>query len=213
MLFSNYTRLPFLRYLSLTDYNGSPTQPTNYVGTDNFAELMSIQLLTLPRLTDTESGEEMFQCGRKKVVASQVADKEAAGTACEPAYANPRDFTSPGYTLWRPLFTTDSYQTIIAATDPRFWTAVSNTVVYVSITVVVRLVLGLLLALMLQRQTRANTITAHDLLLAFSDGGACHHGCLGLDFQRAKLGSCQLGADTAWHLRQDRSPSWQTQPT
>ncbi len=145
-------------YLSLTDYTGSPTKPTNYVGTLNFQELMSIQLVTLPRLTDDASGEEVFQCGRKKVVASLVADQEAAGTACAPAYANPRDFVPEGYSAWRPLITTDSYQTIFAATDPRFWTAVYNTVVYVGITVILRLVLGLLLALMLQRQTRTNMV-------------------------------------------------------
>ncbi len=145
-------------YLSLTDYSGSPNKPLNYVGTENFKDLMSIQIVTLPRLFDEGSGEEMFQCGRKKVVFSAVAEQIAAGTDCSPAYANPRDYANDGFTAWRPLFTTDTGRTMILASDPRFWTAVSNTAVYVSITVVANLALGLLLALMLQRQTRLNTI-------------------------------------------------------
>jgi multiple sugar transport system permease protein len=145
-------------YLSLTDYSGSPNKPINYIGLENFKDLMSIQLVVLPRLTDTKTGEVMFQCGRSKVPASQLAATQAKGTSCVPAYANPRDYVSAGYTAWRPLYTSDSYQTMITATDTRFWTAVSNTVVYVSISVVIKLILGLLLALMLQRQTRSNMI-------------------------------------------------------
>lgn len=145
-------------YLSLTDYSGSANKPTNYVGTENFLDLTSIELITLPRLTDSATGETMFQCGRKKVPAGGVAEQEAAGTSCVPAYANARDYVSDGYSLWRPIYTTDSYQTVISATDPRFWTAVYNTVIYVIITVIARLALGLLLALQLQRQTRTNMI-------------------------------------------------------
>ncbi len=145
-------------YLSLTDYTGSPNKPLNFVGTQNFQDLMSLQVVTLPRLSDADSGEEMFQCGRKKVVASAVAEQQAAGTECSPAYANPRDYAPEGYTAWRPLFTTDTTLTMLVATDPRFWTAVSNTVIYVTVTVIANLSLGLLLALMLQRQTRMNTI-------------------------------------------------------
>jgi multiple sugar transport system permease protein len=92
------------------------------------------------------------------VFASEVATQVADGTDCAPAYTNPRNVVSEGYQEWRPLFSTDSSRTIIAATDPRFWTAVYNTAIYVAFTVIVRLILGLLLALMLQRQTRTNMI-------------------------------------------------------
>lgn len=158
--FTVFQLYPIVRsaYLSMTDYTGSPTQKTNFLGLDNFKELLSVEIKTLPRLVNEDTGEFMYQCGRKKYPASEVAAIEAEGESCSVAYENPRNILSENYKEWRGVYSNDEKRIIIGAKDPRFWTALHNTVVYVLATVFIKLVIGLLLALMLQQQSTINML-------------------------------------------------------
>lgn len=145
-------------YLSLTDYSGSPHKEVTFLGLKNFKNLLSLQIKELPRQVDTESGELMFQCGRRKVVASRVTEYEAKGDRCIDAYVNPTLILDKGFSEWRVLYKTSDSKYIIAASDTRFWTAMFNTVTYVMATVFIKIILGLMLALILQSQTLMNMI-------------------------------------------------------
>ena len=48
-------------YISLTDYSGSPTQETNFLGIENFRELLAIEIILLcPGVFDEDTGEVLF---------------------------------------------------------------------------------------------------------------------------------------------------------
>ncbi len=145
-------------YLSLTNYSGSPNAKVEFLGLENYKKLLSLQIKELPRRFDEDTGEEMFICGRRTVPLSGVAEREDRGDACEAAYVNPGYVLDDGYTEWRTLYRTDNGRWIIGATDPRFWTAMYNTVTYVLATVFVKIILGLALALLLQRQSFINML-------------------------------------------------------
>lgn len=146
-------------YLSLTDYTGSPTAEIEFLALENFQELISFEIRSLPRLLDEDSGEIMYQCGRSRIPASEYTTLAVAEQAeCQPAFERARNVLSEGYSEWRPLFETHEYRLIIGATDPRFWTAMYNTVLFVVITVFARVIVGLGLALLLQQQSTINML-------------------------------------------------------
>lgn len=198
-------------YLSMTDYTGSPNKETNFLGIDNFRELLSFEIKTLPRMVDEDTGDLMFNCGRRRVPVGEVAAFEADGTACSPAYENSRNFLSAGYKEWRTIFADNEREVVIAAIDPRFWTAMYNTIVYVGATVVLRIVFGLLLALMLQHQSRRNMILRTIFFLPSVTAGIAVTVVWGWIFRGQTYGlinslRLQLGADGVISFLSD--PTW-----
>jgi len=149
--------------VSLYDYSAVATDEPEFVGAENYAALLSLELKELPALFDEETNERMFQCGRRKLPQSEVAAYEAEeGELCTPAFARARDILSEGYTDWT-VFNINATQYVIGARDTRFWTSISNTLVFVFFTVIGKLVLGLMVALVLRKQT----ITTYILRLIF----------------------------------------------
>ncbi len=145
-------------YLSLTDYSGNPTTAPEFVGLENFANLLSLEIVQQPRLFDETTGEPLFQCRRERIPESQVAAYEAAeGVTCEPAFVRPRELLFPGFSEFRQV-TIFNTTYLIGARDGRFWKALENTIVYVFVVVIIRTVVGLGLALVLHRQTRLNML-------------------------------------------------------
>lgn len=144
--------------LSTTDYSGSPTKEINNLGAQNFQELLSLTVTTLPRLTDETTGEIMSQCGRTKVTATEAVALAADGEECVPAFENARNVLAEGFKEWRTILETETSRIVIGAIDPRFWTAMYNTTIYVFATVFIKLVIGLGLALTLQTQSRTNML-------------------------------------------------------
>ena len=145
-------------YLAFTDYAGSRNRPFDFVGFENFAELVSVEIKHTPRLLDEETGEVLFQCGRSEVLLEEVAAREAEGRVCEPAYVNPREVLSDGFRTGSVFFLSDDGAYVFGARDTRFWTAMFNTVRYVGVTVTASVLLGLGLALALQQQSTLNMI-------------------------------------------------------
>lgn len=144
--------------LSFTDYSGSPVNPPQFIGAQNFQQLLSLEIQTIPRQLDEATGEQMFQCGRRKYNATDAAAQMAEGETCIASFANPKEVLSEGYSEWRVLHSNDERKIIIGAIDGRFWTAMYNTSIYVAFSVIARIVLGLLLALVLQGQSTWNMI-------------------------------------------------------
>lgn len=85
----------------------------------------------------------IYQCGRRKYAETEIAEQIENGKECGPAYASARAVASDGFREWRELTANDEVRTVIAATDPRFWTAIYNTTRYVLFTVSLNLVWGL----------------------------------------------------------------------
>lgn len=145
-------------YLAFTDYAGSRNRPFDFVGLENFTELVSLEIKHTPRMIDDETGAVLFQCGRSRVLLEEVAQQEADGRVCEAAYINPREVLSDGFRTSAIFFRSDDGAFVLGATDTRFWTAMYNTVRYVSVTVTASVLLGLGLALALQQQSTLNMV-------------------------------------------------------
>ena len=143
-------------YLSLTEYRGVRDTPPVYVGFDNFHELLSLEIKEYPYRVDEDTGEAMYRCGRKNIVESEVAAyEEKEGVTCERAFARAREILSDGYSEVD-HYTILGKTLIVGARDARFWHALENTTVYVLSVVTLNVILGILLALALQKQTFLN---------------------------------------------------------
>jgi multiple sugar transport system permease protein len=144
--------------VSLFDYSAVATDTADFVGLDNFIHLISLEVRELPPLFDEATNERMFQCGRNRLPESEVAAWEAEeGRACAPAFVRSRDVLSEGFGEWR-TFSLFGTQYVLGATDARFYTALMNTFVFAFWTVLLRIILGLMVALILRKQTRANYV-------------------------------------------------------
>ncbi|MDX2079016.1 MAG: sugar ABC transporter permease [bacterium] len=161
ILFSTFILLPvgISGYLSLTDYRGSPTKGPEYVGFENFQDLLGLQIARQTQATDEDTGELLFECGEEEdVLASAVSGFTSTGIACVPQYTRSRDLLEKGYGDIGVVEVSEGNRFIIGATDKRFWKAMVNTITYVMWVVPLGVVLGLSLALILQKNTLINLI-------------------------------------------------------
>ncbi|MBI5959732.1 MAG: sugar ABC transporter permease [Chloroflexi bacterium] len=141
--------------LSLTEYRGIKDKPPQYVGIDNFKNILSLSFKELPPELDEATGEQIFRCDGEKVIESVAREMEATGVSCEARMVRPRDVLPEGHSEYdRFSFRGTTY--IIGATDPRFWKALYNTTLYTMGSVFFSTFGGLALALFLQKQTRVN---------------------------------------------------------
>jgi len=145
-------------YLAMTDYSGARTQEIEFVGLENFRELLSFELEQVDRRVDAETGEIMFRCGRRYATETEAAAYTADGTACTPAYVDEDEVLSDGYDTVGTFFRSDHGAYIFGAQDHRFWKAISNTTIYTIFSVAFSVIIGLGLALALQAQSVLNMI-------------------------------------------------------
>ncbi|MBC8171181.1 MAG: sugar ABC transporter permease [Anaerolineae bacterium] len=144
--------------VSFYDYSAVKTDTAEYVGTDNYMELLSLELRELPSLVDETTGQPVYQCGRKKLPQTEVAAWEAEeGQTCETAFVRARDVLTEGFSDWK-TFSVFGTQYVLGARDTRFWTSIINTSIFVAYTVIGKLILGLMVALILRRQSTMNYI-------------------------------------------------------
>lgn len=141
--------------LSLTEYQGIRTKPPQYIGLDNFKNILSLKIKELPPEKDETTGERIYKCDGQKVVASVAQQLEAGGASCEARMMRPRDVLPKGYSEYD-RFNFQGKLYVIGATDPRFWKAMYNTTLYTLGSVFFCTIGGLTLALFLQKQTRLN---------------------------------------------------------
>lgn len=142
--------------LSLQSWRGIKDQPPVNVGFQNYQTLLSLQIIEMPRRLDETTGEPLWQCKRDYVTLAEVPAIEAAeGITCEQAYARQSDFMPAGYGE-ASRFSLGEKSYVIAATDHRFWIGMYNTVRYVFFTVLLTTLFGLLLALVLRKQSFLN---------------------------------------------------------
>jgi multiple sugar transport system permease protein len=158
LLFSIFVLYPIFwsAYLSMTEYAGVAARPPEFVGLGNFSSLVSLQLREQPQVVDETTGELMYDCDGEEVIASLVAETEAAiGQRCVPEYGRARDILDRGY---RELSSFSFFGThyILGASDDRFWIALGNTIIYAFSTVPITAIFGLGLALLLRANTLPN---------------------------------------------------------
>jgi multiple sugar transport system permease protein len=161
----SYILIPFLVFvvfpilasavLSMTEYKG--TTPPQFTGLGNFRQLLSLDVETLPQAVDKASGELLFKCGDDQVPQSKVDALKASGVACTVAFMRPSEVLPRGFQVLT-RFEAFGKTIVVGASDYRFWISVWNTLRYALIVVPFGIILGLALALALQRQNVLNYI-------------------------------------------------------
>ncbi|TKW66027.1 MAG: sugar ABC transporter permease [Paracoccus denitrificans] len=143
-LIAMFIILPFLFAfgLSLTDQRLVSPNPTQYVGLDNYRNLLSIGILTLEPERDD---------------AGQIVRDDAG----QPEYPRVRGFTrSDDYPQYRGMTEWFGWQSgenrkVVLASDVVFWKALANTLLFVLIVAPVQAGLALCLALLINQKLRA----------------------------------------------------------
>lgn len=129
--------------LSFTNQRLISPNPTEYVGTANFARLLTIRPVTLHPLTDPSTGE---------------AQRDDEGELVYPSVReltrdNPDRPELAGLQEWR-RFTWGQRQVVWLAGDVVFVRSLINTLIFAAVIVPVQSSLGLLLALLVNKRTR-----------------------------------------------------------
>lgn len=134
------------------DMTGDPT----WVGTSNYARLLTLSVNELQREIDPETGEQMFRCGRERVPESQVAALleqvdpiTRAPYICEARFQRAGLALPEGYQEW---FQTSLFgrQIIVGAIDPIFWKSIFNSF-FLLLAIPISLVIAIIFALALNQ--------------------------------------------------------------
>ncbi|MEM6281768.1 MAG: sugar ABC transporter permease [Chloroflexota bacterium] len=143
LLLFTFLLLPFLGAfaMSFTNQRLVSPNPTEFVGTSNFVDLLSLRIFTLEPVRDETTGE---------VVRDEDGNIE---------YPRLRTFTrnNPEYPQldgmqeWR-SWQTGETRTVLLATDVLFWTALVNTVIFVVVVAPLQGGIALLLALLINQK-------------------------------------------------------------
>ncbi|MDX1993654.1 MAG: sugar ABC transporter permease [bacterium] len=111
------------------DLAGAP----EFVGMENWSDILSLHVTTLPAELDEATGERMFRCGRERVIESQVAEFRTQTDpitrepyVCQPRYARPGTVLPDGFQEWM-QFSLFGNRILLGAVDPIFWIAMANT--------------------------------------------------------------------------------------
>lgn len=141
------------------DMTGDPT----WVGTTNYARLLTLSVNELEREIDPETGEQMFRCGRERVPESQVAALleqvdpiTRAPYVCEARYQRAGLALPEGYQEW---FQTNLFgrQIIVGAIDPVFWKSIFNSF-FLLLAIPISLVIAIIFAVSLNQGLRGSRI-------------------------------------------------------
>jgi multiple sugar transport system permease protein len=143
--------------LAFTEYHGIQKNPPVYVGTDNFRNILSLHWEELPKEIDEATGEQIYKCGRERVIESEARVRMAAGEECKARMMTPRDVLPNKYSEFK-RFNIGGKVYVLGATDKRFWQALYNTVLYTLGGVTLTTISGLFLAIMLQKQSRLHML-------------------------------------------------------
>ncbi len=108
--------------------------PPEFVGTENYANTLSLSLQPLARELDEATGEPMYRCGRERVPESrlnefttgQIDPITNAPYICEVRYARASSALPSGYEEWF-QFGIGEQRYIVGAIDPVFWKSMFNT--------------------------------------------------------------------------------------
>ncbi len=121
-------------YKSLTNDTFASSVETEFVGLQNYADLLSVRFVELPLKVDDETGE-------------QVIDPETG----EPEYESPVQVLPREPRRYQEVFTFGFFgkQVIFAATDPAFILSIWDTLVFTITTIVFETIIGLGIALTL----------------------------------------------------------------
>jgi multiple sugar transport system permease protein len=154
----------------------------------------------------------VYRCGRTRVPESEARILMAEGEECEARTQTARDVLPEGYREYdRFDFRGKTY--LIGATDPRFWKAMYNTVIYTVGAVTTTTIGGLALALILQKQTKFNMIMRVLFFLPAVTSGIAitavwrfifaseRFGLANTVFEMLGLGQQQFLADVDWTMR------------
>lgn len=134
------------------DMTGDPA----WVGTSNYARLLTLSVNELQREIDPETGEQMFRCGRERVPESQVAALleqvdpiTRSPYICEARFQRAGLALPEGYQEW---FQTSLFgrQIIVGAIDPIFWKSIFNSF-FLLLAIPISLVIAIIFALALNQ--------------------------------------------------------------
>lgn len=126
-------------YTSFTDRVFASGEETNFIGFDNYRRLLSVHITELQPVIDEVTGEKLIDPDTGKTV-----------------YERPLDVLPREPRRYRELtqFNLFGRQYVFGATDPSFIEAVKNTVIFTVISVFLELILGLMIALVVNSKFR-----------------------------------------------------------
>lgn len=148
-------------FISLTDWD-LLTSP-EWVGTENWRDVLSLTIDELPRELDPETDEPLYRCGRDVVPESRLSEFDGAidprnnrPITCEARFLRPRDVLPQGFDSWF-QFNTSGNVYVVGARDPVMWESVFNTL-FLLLGIPISIALSLLLAIALNQQIRGASV-------------------------------------------------------
>ena len=138
---------------SFTNNVFASSQPVEFVGLENYQRLLSMTIKEIPVTLDDATGEP-------------VIDPETG----QPEYENPARILPREPVRFRPLTTFSLFgnQYVLAATDPAFIQAVWDTIIFTIVAVSLELVLGIIVALIINANFKGQGLMRAIILIPWA---------------------------------------------
>jgi multiple sugar transport system permease protein len=137
--------------------------PPQWVGLKNWQDVLSLSVVQVPPMTDEDTGEALYRCGRETVPASQIGEYEGTTDArtrqlitCAPRYTVVTGVFPQGYKPWFDVTIGDSLYAV-GARDPVLWEGLFNTV-FLMLGIPISLFISLILAIALNQKIRGSSV-------------------------------------------------------
>jgi multiple sugar transport system permease protein len=134
-----------------------------WVGTRNYADIITLSVTPLARELDEATGEPLFRCGRDRVPESQVSSyigqidpRTREPYVCEARYQRAGESLPERYQEWF-QFNLFGQQYIVGAIDPIFWKSIFNTF-FLLLAIPISLVIALVFAIAMNQGIRGQRI-------------------------------------------------------
>ncbi len=158
-----FAALPMIVSIFISFTQWDLLTPPRWVGLKNWQEALSLTIAEVPPMTDPDTGELLYRCGRETVLASQIAEYEGTTDArtnqlitCSPRYTVVTGVFPAGYKSWFDMNIGGSLYAV-GARDPVLWEGLFNTL-FLMFGIPISLFISLILAIALNQKIHGSSL-------------------------------------------------------
>ncbi len=158
-----FAALPMIASIFISFTKWDLLTAPQWIGLTNWQDVFSITIVQVPPMTDADTGEALYRCGRETVIASQISNYEGTTDPrtqqpiiCTPRYTVATEVLPEGYKPWFDMPIAGN-QFTVGARDPVLWEGLFNTV-FLMLGIPISLFLSLILAIALNQGIHGSSV-------------------------------------------------------
>lgn len=158
-----FAALPMIISIFISFTQWDLLTPPQWIGFRNWENALSLTVAQVPPMTDPDTGELVYRCGRETVLASQIAQYEGTTDprtnqliTCAPRYTVVTQVFPAGYKSWFDVNIGGNLYAV-GARDPVLWEGLFNTL-FLMLGIPISLFISLILAIALNQKIHGSSM-------------------------------------------------------